>query len=103
MQSKHRLTLPLLSALAILAFAPAMQAGPPFLTDDPEPVELHHWEIYLATIDSKTSDGWTGTAPHIELNYGAAPGLQLHLIAPMNYDAPKNGPSHIGYGDTELG
>ena len=23
-------------------------AGPPFLTDDPEPVELKHWEFYAA-------------------------------------------------------
>ena len=22
-------------------------AGPPFITDDPEPVDLKHWEVYL--------------------------------------------------------
>ncbi len=33
----------------LLALYPALksQAGPPFLTDDPEPVELNHWEVYL--------------------------------------------------------
>ena len=28
-------------------------AGPPFLTDDPEPVEFKHWEAYLfSTVDA---------------------------------------------------
>ena len=30
---------------ACLAFATMAQAGPPFVTDDPEPVEFKHWEI----------------------------------------------------------
>lgn len=46
-------------------------AGPPFVTDDPEPVEHDHWEIYLASQDQHDSNGWTGTAPHLEVNYGA--------------------------------
>ena len=25
-------------------------AGPPFVTDDPEPVEYRHWEIYLVLL-----------------------------------------------------
>lgn len=46
-------------------------AGPPYVTDDPEPAELHHWEVYLATIDQwSREDGWSGTSPHIEVNYG---------------------------------
>jgi hypothetical protein len=78
-------------------------AGPPFLTDDPEPVEYQHWEFYVASQHVKTSDGWAGTAPHIELNYGAISNLQLHIIAPLSYNAPDHGPVQYGYGDTELG
>ena len=34
------------SASAIIFLATtAVQAGPPFVTDDPEPVEYKHWEI----------------------------------------------------------
>ena len=29
-------------------------AGPPFETDDPEPVEYHHWEIFFAASYSRT-------------------------------------------------
>ena len=78
-------------------------AGPPFVTDDPEPVEFQHWEVYLASMQMKTAGGWSGTAPHLEVNYGVAPDVQLHVIAPLAYDAPINGGSHYGYGDTELG
>jgi hypothetical protein len=78
-------------------------AGPPFVTDDPEPVEYRHWEIYLASQHAKDKDGWSGTAPHFEVNYGALPNLQLHLIAPLAYVRPNDGSSHYGFGDFELG
>src|SRR6516165_9477711 len=91
-------------ALAVLLLVPAgALAGPPFVTDDPEPVELHHWELYLATQQFHDSGGWSGTLPHIEINYGAAPELQLHLIAPMAYNKSPGDSWHQGYGDTELG
>ncbi|HEX9049924.1 MAG TPA: hypothetical protein VF841_05265 [Anaeromyxobacter sp.] len=79
-------------------------AGPPYATDDPEPVELRHWELYLATADQwSRDDGWSGTAPHVEVNYGAVPDVQLHLIAPVAWARPPGGPARLGYGDTELG
>lgn len=39
----------------------------------------------------------------MELNYGVVPDVQLHVILPLSYDAPKGEPSHYGYGDTEVG
>jgi hypothetical protein len=78
-------------------------AGPPFVTDDPEPVEYRHWEIYAASQHAKDKDGWSGTAPHFEVNYGALANLQLHLIAPLAYAKPDEGSSHYGFGDLELG
>jgi hypothetical protein len=78
-------------------------AGPPFVTDDPEPVEHHHWEIYLASQHAKDKGGWSGTAPHFEVNYGVLPNLQLHLIVPFVYVRPNDNPSQYGFGDMELG
>jgi hypothetical protein len=78
-------------------------AGPPFVTDDPEPVDYQHWEFYVASIDSKLGGDWSGTAPHFEINYGAIPDIQLHLIAPLAYDSPPEGANHYGLGDIELG
>ncbi len=78
-------------------------AGPPYTTDDPEPVEHRHWELYLASQTDHERDGWTGTAPHVEINYGVVPNVQLHLIAPLAYSAPAHGPAAYGVGDVELG
>ncbi len=91
-------------ALAALLLCPLMaHAGPPFITDDPEPVEYQHWEVYGASQNIKTNNGWSGTGPHVEVNYGVIPEMQLHVILPMAYAAPSQGPNHYGYGDTELG
>jgi len=78
-------------------------AGPPFLTDDPEPVDLHHWEVYISSLQQRDPGGLTGTLPHIEMNYGGAPNLQLHMILPCSF-APATGEGMaLGLGDTELG
>jgi len=93
----------ILLSVLLLGGSPSALAGPPFVTDDPEPVELHHWEFYIASQHTEVTDGWSGTAPHIELNYGLVTNVQLHLIAPFAYSAPDGGRAHYGYGDTELG
>jgi len=91
------------AAALLCAVSAAASAGPPFFTDDPEPVAFKHWEVYLASTLSRKKDGSSATAPHVEVNYGAHPGLQLHVIAPAAYDRPEGGPASYGYGDTELG
>jgi hypothetical protein len=78
-------------------------AGPPFFTDDPEPVKHKHWEFYIATQHLHDVEGWSGTAPHAEVNYGIAPNMQLHVIAPRVYSKPEDSPQKAGYGDTEAG
>ncbi|WP_242395186.1 transporter [Anaeromyxobacter oryzisoli] len=95
----------LAAAWLALAAAPVPgRAGPPYFTDDPEPVELRHWEIYLATQWSRDRDGGlSGTAPHVEVNYGALPEVQLHVVAPLALARPASGPTAWGLGDLELG
>lgn len=92
------LVIPWLACTAGLA-----DAGPPFQTDDPEPVDLNHYEFYVATQQTLTSAGRSGTLPHFEFNYGAAPDVQLHVIAPLAFSHPTGGTRERGYGDTELG
>jgi len=78
-------------------------AGPPFLTDDPEPVEYQHHEFYIASQRTKTADGAAGTLPHLEYNYGAAPDVQLHVIAPYVFSHPEGDTHQKGWGDVEVG
>jgi hypothetical protein len=95
----------LLSAvpLLIVVVGGAAWAGPPFLTDDPEPVELGHWEFYLASQWSMADHAATGSAPHVEVNYGALPELQLHVLVPATLAWQRGEPVHYGLGDIELG
>jgi hypothetical protein len=86
----------------LLAARPVL-AGPPFLTDDPEPVEYHHNEFYISSQLTKTADGTSGTLPHIEYNYGAAPNLMIHILIPFAFNDPNDGPWESGLGDIELG
>jgi len=96
-------TLRALLATGIAAVvAPTVRAGPPFVTDDPEPVEYRHWEVFLASQLNHDPGGWSGTSPHLEVNYGAARDLQASLTAAVAFDAPKDGQPTWGYGDTEL-
>lgn len=96
---------PLVLALVALALPRSAEGGPPYLTDDPEPAPFRHWEVYVASQDAWARDaGWTGTAPHLEVNYGAWPDAMLHAIVPANaWARPPGGPVAFGYGDTELG
>ena len=92
------------SALAgtlAVAVTQAAFAGPPFLTDDPEPTDTGHWEIYAPAFDAsgKASD-YEGSAG-AELNYGPAPDVQLTVGIPAGFVQASDGFS-AGRGDLEL-
>ena len=80
-----------------------LHAGPPYITDDPETVEFKHWEYYIATVNTFQQDISTGTLPHIEVNYGLVPDVQVHLILPLNYDDSHQHGFNLGYAYTEAG
>lgn len=94
------------SGVLLLLLAGAMRAfaGPPFQTDDPEPVDYHHFEMYAFALSDSTSGGTSLSVPAYEVNWGAAPNLQLHLVLPLVANIPADGGSAAyGIGDTELG
>jgi hypothetical protein len=88
---------------AVLFISTSAIAGPPYDTDDPEPVEFRHWEFYLSSRPVHDDAGWNGTAPHAEVNYGAVNNLQLHVILPLAFNTPDGGNTKYGLGDIELG
>jgi hypothetical protein len=79
-------------------------AGPPFLTDDPVPVDLGHFETYVfAQWDNSPGNSSNATGPAVEFNWGFLPNLQFHVVAPfVNATAPGI-PNALGFGDTEIG
>ncbi len=91
------------SAFLMLISPAIARAGPPFITDDPEPVDTGHWEVYIFSDGAIDRGDASGLGPAVEVNYGAAPNLQLHVIADLAFDVPAGRPSQMGPGDTELG
>lgn len=89
----------------ILCFATprSASAGPPFLTDDLEPVDYRHGELYLFSSSTRDAGGTSGVGPAVEFNYGILPDTQFHIIFPIAFNAPSGEHSHLGYGDTEVG
>src|SRR5690348_6635719 len=92
-----------LAICTLIAGVTPSLAGPPFFTDDPEPVELRHNEFYVfGTLDH--ADGASAiTGPAIEYNRGIAPSTQFHIVLPMAWNVPAQGATATGIGDIEVG
>jgi hypothetical protein len=88
-------------ALALAVIATPAWAGPPFLTDDPVPTDTGHWEIYGPRAEISGTGGEYEGGTGVELNYGAAPGLQLTLGIPVHFAHDAGGLSW-GRGDLQV-
>lgn len=102
----------ILAISALFIAVTAAKAGPPFQTDDPEPVDFRHYEFYVfGNMDGTGAELDTG-GPAIEFNWGVVPNVQLHFVMPASAIFPYNNPRyngagvgvrHFGLGDTEIG
>jgi hypothetical protein len=89
---------------AMVISAPSLSyAAAPFITDDPEPTEVGHFEIDLAAQYTKQQGEQSGALPSLEVDYGALPNLELQIIAALAFDRVSGSNSKFGAGDTELG
>ena len=86
-------------AVVLAAVPAAALAGPPYVSDDPEPTDHKHWEIYVFATGSGRAGETAGDAG-LDLNYGAAKDLQLTAVLPLSYDRTTT--SRFGTGDVEL-
>ncbi len=90
----------LAAGLTVTCLVPAI-AGPPYQSDDPEPTEYRHYEIYTFNKGARSKGDLAG-ASGIDFNYGAAPNLQLTATLPVGFDFPSNGPAAFGLSNIEL-
>jgi hypothetical protein len=75
-------------------------AGPPYLTDDPEPTDPGHWEIYAYTQATRVGSEALGEQG-LDINYGGAKDLQLTAVLPVESDNG-DGRARGGFGDLQL-
>src|SRR5260370_17968455 len=58
--------------ILLVGFTIPSFAGPPYRSDDPEPTDYKHYEIYAFTNAIVTQHGHIGAAG-VDFNYGGAP------------------------------
>lgn len=79
------------------------QAGPPFLTDDPDTPGNHHWEINLGwTADHNPAAAYY-QAPDFDFNYGWGDRIQLKYELPIALYTNANTTTLGGLGESLLG
>jgi hypothetical protein len=101
MRHRYRSAAALLLALAATPAA----AGPPYVTDDPEPTETGHWEIYNFVGAEGAHHDWDGVLG-IDFNYGPVKDVQLTATLPLaltHEGGPAGAGTRAGAGDIELG
>src|SRR5512143_115569 len=91
------------AASALILSSSSAMAGPPFMTDDPAPVDYKHSEFYVFSTYDTTTAGKDSAIPAFEFNYGALPNTQLHIVIPFVRSAANDASSEFGIGDVELG
>jgi hypothetical protein len=65
-------------------------------------VDFRHWEFYAASSFQFDQYDDNATLPHIEVNYGIVPNVQIHLLTGMDY-TKEGAHHHYGLMATELG
>ena len=104
-QALASVTVTVLLVIVILSGPKPWAQGPPFQTDDPVPVDLHHYEFYVFGAADGTPVEMDSVGPAFEFNWGALPRVQFHAILPFGVVAPLNNPVYApsGIGRTEFG
>jgi hypothetical protein len=90
------------AAMLLMGFFNSALAGPPYRTDDPEPTDYGHYEVYAFTNGVVAEDGTSGAVGGIDFNYGGAPNLQLSANLPVGYTFPDGGAILGGLSNIEL-
>ena len=79
-----------------------VQAGPPFVTDDPEPPPPGSWEINIPFMLERSPGKTEMNAPLFDFNYGL-PDVQLKLEFPISIVHDDGDGTAVGAGDLLLG
>jgi hypothetical protein len=88
--------------IAFLIASGSGEAGPPFVTDDPEPPPPGGWEINIPFILERTPGLTEMDAPLFDLNYGL-PDIQLKLEIPVKVVHEDSTGTPAGAGDLLIG
>jgi hypothetical protein len=89
--------------LASVIVATAAEAGPPFVTDDPETPPLHGWEINIPIIFEHESGEQLLQTPLFDINYGYRRNVQLKVEFALLNARLDGDHTEWGLSDTSVG
>src|SRR5215831_20845502 len=92
----------IVSTVAVALIINSAQAGPPFVTEDPEPPPPGGWEINVPFIIERTPGQTAMNAPLFDFNYGL-PDIQLKVEIPVEIVHEDGNGTAAGAGDLLLG
>jgi hypothetical protein len=78
------------------------EAGPPFVTDDPEVPPVGGWEINIPFTLNRTPGSTQMNAPVLDMNYGL-PQLQIEFDIPIAVSSDDRKGTNAGLGDLLYG
>ncbi len=88
-------------ALSLL-ISQSVIAGPPYTTDNPQPVPLNVWQLYTLAIVNTGHGSASSMLPYFEADYGYMPNVQLHASFSLNYLSPRHGANEYGISDFDV-
>jgi hypothetical protein len=92
---------PPLTCALLCGASDAARAGPPYQTDDPEPVAFRHYEIYFGYEGEYGLNGNDTSLPFAEINFGPLPNVQVSTGIPLSTssnDSAGYGLGNVGFG-----
>lgn len=101
MQTLLRLSI-LITLTMFVIVAYAQEGGPPMLVDDARVADYKEWELN-SSINTSITSKLTLSVPHIDLNYGIYPGLQLKVEAPLILNFNNGGKIGTKLGEVSAG
>jgi hypothetical protein len=90
--------------LASILMNGGVLAGPPYISNDPVPVDYKNFQIYLFAMGNKTNTSVNIQAPFVEVDYGIFPEFEINMQ--MGIDSNNHQTQHqngMGVGDVQLG
>jgi hypothetical protein len=91
-----------LTVFLLCLYPLAAWAGPPYLTDDPDPVDYQTFEIIPAYTLDRAVDGEEIDGPVADFNYGIAPDMHLNIQGGFVHALPADDSSESGVGDLRV-
>lgn len=98
----YLITVRFLAFISLVMHASITYAGAPFITDDPEPVEINHLEVNYAVSKTWRDHSSSASLPSIDFNYGYSTDIQLHAQPKIAYEHDSCGKEY-GIDNLEVG